>query len=511
MADINVTPSRGLPLGLTGATVATRYVGGNASGAPASGTFAVADYVVNGDGSLWVCTVAGSPGTWVDTSTINPSITQFVRNPSGLQSSFSVSTTEQGTATTAFSNRLQTVLGQASDAAGVVNKTVSGAVSNGGPNLIRLTITGHTFLTGDNIAVYGVGGTTEANAQWSNITVIDANTVDLPGSVFVHAFVSNGTATNRGILYASMGFVGPTVARGGLSGGSDDADCFIAGNNGTAKATDMYYGSHNSAFAGVSEFKTTFSSAANSDYGIFLSGLYQTSAFDLASATFAGGGSAIRLPNNIPMVARNAANNADIEVLRVNAAGVVVFSFVGGAVTTSFTGPVQIGWSQNYSDGVNITFGTSSGNQIGTATNQLIGFYGTTPVVQPGGGTDVLASLVSLGLRAASANPPLNLGTGLVTSGGTNTSGGAGFSTETFVSGTAAQLSQTTKNAQLITTVTLAGTLTLAIGPTSAAANVVVNAAAVSTGEILSCFIPAGWWVKYTLVTATIVNKAITQ
>ena len=55
----------GFPLGLAGATLATRYVGAVASGAPASGTFAVGDFVIGRDGTLSVCTVAGSPGTWV--------------------------------------------------------------------------------------------------------------------------------------------------------------------------------------------------------------------------------------------------------------------------------------------------------------------------------------------------------------------------------------------------------------------------------------------------------------
>src|SRR6266705_3095524 len=66
--------TQGYPLGLAGATSATRYVGGNASGAPLSGTFAVGDFVVNGNGSVFVCTVAGSPGTWVDAATIGPSV-----------------------------------------------------------------------------------------------------------------------------------------------------------------------------------------------------------------------------------------------------------------------------------------------------------------------------------------------------------------------------------------------------------------------------------------------------
>ena len=55
----------GKALGLTGATAATRYVGATASGAPATGTFAVGDFVIDQTGVVWVCTVAGTPGTWV--------------------------------------------------------------------------------------------------------------------------------------------------------------------------------------------------------------------------------------------------------------------------------------------------------------------------------------------------------------------------------------------------------------------------------------------------------------
>ncbi len=58
----------GEPLALTGATATTRYVGATATGAPASGTFAVGDYVIAQDGGIYVCTVAGSPGTWVAVS-----------------------------------------------------------------------------------------------------------------------------------------------------------------------------------------------------------------------------------------------------------------------------------------------------------------------------------------------------------------------------------------------------------------------------------------------------------
>lgn len=54
------------PLGLAGATQASRYVGATVSGAPVSGTFAIGDWVVAQNGVIWVCTVAGTPGTWVN-------------------------------------------------------------------------------------------------------------------------------------------------------------------------------------------------------------------------------------------------------------------------------------------------------------------------------------------------------------------------------------------------------------------------------------------------------------
>jgi len=53
--------------GLTGATNATRYVGGTANGAPISGTFAVGDFIVDATSSIWVCVTAGTPGTWATT------------------------------------------------------------------------------------------------------------------------------------------------------------------------------------------------------------------------------------------------------------------------------------------------------------------------------------------------------------------------------------------------------------------------------------------------------------
>lgn len=55
--------------GLTGAVTQGRFVGGTVSGAPTTGTFAIGDYVVSNDGNFYICTSAGTPGTWVAVGT----------------------------------------------------------------------------------------------------------------------------------------------------------------------------------------------------------------------------------------------------------------------------------------------------------------------------------------------------------------------------------------------------------------------------------------------------------
>lgn len=78
-------------------------------------------------------------------------------------------------------------------------KTVSNAVTSSG--LIKLTITGHGYITGDRVYVYGVGGTTEANATWI-VDKVDDNNVVLRGSAFVNAYTSGGNS-RPGIFKAS--------------------------------------------------------------------------------------------------------------------------------------------------------------------------------------------------------------------------------------------------------------------------------------------------------------------
>lgn len=51
--------------GITGSTSASRYVGATASGAPVSGPHSVGDFSIDQTGAIYVCTSAGTPGTFV--------------------------------------------------------------------------------------------------------------------------------------------------------------------------------------------------------------------------------------------------------------------------------------------------------------------------------------------------------------------------------------------------------------------------------------------------------------
>jgi len=89
----------------------------------------------------------------------------------------------------------------------------------------------------------------------------------------------------------------------------------------------------------------------------------------------------------------------------------VTLSDIKTLVTTTPT----ITTSLTMSDAANIILNTTTGSKIGTATTQKLGFYNSTPIVQPTG--NVCTALQNLGLVASCTE---NAGTGGWTDGGTN-------------------------------------------------------------------------------------------
>ena len=77
-----------------------------------------------------------------------------------------------------------------------------------------------------------------------------------------------------------------------------------------------------------------------------------------------------------------------------------------------------------------------------------------------------------------------------------------------FASGSAAQLADTTRDYNVYFQLAGgAGTVTLAIGPTSTPAYTIASSAVTFTGEIVQVRLPAGWYLDITLGTSTIASQ----
>lgn len=166
------------PTGLTGATSVSRYVGGTDGSAPISGTFAVGDYVIDQTGTIRVCYVAGSPGSWTVPLARNTTVGNIQPSP--------------GTAAAGS-------VGQAADAGHVHGQPsvfaptgLTGATA--ASRYVGATTSGHptagTFVAGDlaadqtgNIWVCTVGGTP---GTWQSASGISLNSgVSQAGSLQV--------------------------------------------------------------------------------------------------------------------------------------------------------------------------------------------------------------------------------------------------------------------------------------------------------------------------------------
>ena len=81
----------------------------------------------------------------------------------------------------------------------VTYRVISNAADNGA-GLIRLTVnTTSGMITGQQVTIGDVVGTTEANGNWT-ITVISLTEIDLGGSTFTNAYSSGGYVVNNPAL-----------------------------------------------------------------------------------------------------------------------------------------------------------------------------------------------------------------------------------------------------------------------------------------------------------------------
>jgi hypothetical protein len=130
------------------------------------------------------------------------------------------------------------------------------------------------------------------------------------------------------------------------------------------------------------------------------------------------------------------------------------------------------------------------------------------------------AALTNLGVTAAIAASAATLapiagvsgvfsvGGKLTLSGGTSTAGSAPLLTPTFASGTAAQLSDTTRDYEIYLQIGTAGTaFSVAIGPTSTPADTIYASATPPAGALITFRCPAAWFVKWAGTSTTLASQ----
>jgi len=192
--------------GLTGATAATRYVGGTASGAPTSGTFAVGDHIVDQTGSIYICTTAGTPGTWTQVGAPTTSVTMggdvtgssasaTVAKLQGTSVSATAPTSNQvlqynGSAWTpaTFGSSAMTLISSQTLASATATVTFSSIPQT--YSQIMLIVTASSTYTGSNVDNFQLQVNSVSSGQHYNQLTI---------------FYANALATNQAVGYIGSG------------------------------------------------------------------------------------------------------------------------------------------------------------------------------------------------------------------------------------------------------------------------------------------------------------------
>jgi hypothetical protein len=198
--------------GNTGATSASRYAGATATVAPASGTYAVGDFVIAQNGNVFVCTGAGTPGTWTQVG----SYLLGTNNTWTGTNAFNAAVSGSGTITT--TNTHQGTQFTATGQTGAATSTkYAGGNAAGAPGSGTYATGDWTVTTGGDIYVCSAGGTPgtwvrvgsyllAATNSWSGANTftngVAVNTVGITGNKEIN-LTGTGTSGVAGTFTAT--------------------------------------------------------------------------------------------------------------------------------------------------------------------------------------------------------------------------------------------------------------------------------------------------------------------
>ena len=156
------------------------------------------------------------------------------------------------------------------------NLTVAGAATSSG--LINIqTSTSHGLQTGQDVFIYNVAGTTEANGFWV-ITKVDATHFTLNGSTFTNAYTSGGTIFVGPAEFSWMGLGTGTTA---AAVGDTDLQTELTTPGATIRAPITRTNPTSTSIL----YSATFGAGVLTNSAIAEAGIFNDSAFGPSSGT----------------------------------------------------------------------------------------------------------------------------------------------------------------------------------------------------------------------------------
>ena len=540
--------------GLTGAAVAGRWVGNTVSGAPASGTFLLNDWITSQDGNIYICTVAGTPGTWVGGggSGSQGALTGDVTAPAGNGSRvatlvatapvraiialYSAVTSVFGrtgaitaqsgdynatqvpnvvvvtaqSATPAIDTDVGNVFSITGLAQGITSMTtnLTGTPVQGQQIIVEITDNGtpHAIAWGAAFEATGIALPTGTVAGLILRTQFTWNTVaskwDVEWSTVAMAagLISQVNAATSGAIAAAIGDAINVTAAATITLPASPAigqavlvTCANAYGFATTITANTGQTINGGAVAGSVSVATEF--AGSLTFQILLIAISATAWKTVSSGTDLGGGFEVTGTFHV------GTGGFDVSGPMGLNGGLNIHTAVSR--TTAYTTARGDLWVRATSGSWTLTLGTPTDNQELIITNEGAGVITVTPQTGTinGGANRVLGPNSSIIVIADGTNWHI------IGSYGP----GGNVSSPAVVSGTAFIASAVPSTVYFQINATVAGSYTLTMGPSTGAENTIGSAVAMLIGSdaIVSLAVPANWKVVLTVTSVTIGSTSV--